>query len=225
LGFFQKISSQIRLLSKVESKLKIMVSEVKKISGRGIILIGDDIDTDRIIPARYLKAITFDGLGEGVFIDDRTALKGEHPFDQPQYQGANVLIVNRNFGCGSSREHAPQAIAKWGIQALIGESFAEIFFGNCVAMGIPCLTADAATVKKLQELVATNAQAAVTVNLETLEVQIGDYTAKVTMNEGTRSTFIAGTWDACGQLVANADQVRATAAKLPYVSWGKLAAS
>jgi 3-isopropylmalate/(R)-2-methylmalate dehydratase small subunit len=212
-------------LSKINSKLKIMVSEVKKISGRGIILIGDDIDTDRIIPARYLKAITFDGLGEGVFIDDRTALKGEHPFDQPQYQGANVLIVNRNFGCGSSREHAPQAIAKWGIQALIGESFAEIFFGNCVAMGIPCLTADAATVKKLQELVAANAQAAVTVNLETLEVQIGDYTAKVTMNEGTRSTFIAGTWDACGQLVANADQVRATAAKLPYVGWGKLAAS
>jgi 3-isopropylmalate/(R)-2-methylmalate dehydratase small subunit len=212
-------------LSKINSKLKIMVSEVKKISGRGIILIGDDIDTDRIIPARYLKAITFDGLGEGVFIDDRTALKGEHPFDQPQYQEANVLIVNRNFGCGSSREHAPQAIAKWGIQALIGESFAEIFFGNCVAMGIPCLTADAATVKKLQELVAANAQAAVTVNLETLEVQIGDYTAKVTMNEGTRSTFIAGTWDACGQLVANADQVRATAAKLPYVGWGKLAAS
>jgi 3-isopropylmalate/(R)-2-methylmalate dehydratase small subunit len=212
-------------LSKINSKLKIMVSEVKKISGRGIILIGDDIDTDRIIPARYLKAITFDGLGEGVFIDDRTALKGEHPFDQPQYQGANVLIVNRNFGCGSSREHAPQAIAKWGIQALIGESFAEIFFGNCVAMGIPCLTADAATVKKLQELVTANAQAAVTVNLETLEVQIGDYTAKVTMNEGTRSTFIAGTWDACGQLVANADQVRATAAKLPYVGWGKLAAS
>ncbi|MBE9199334.1 MULTISPECIES: 3-isopropylmalate dehydratase small subunit [unclassified Nodularia (in: cyanobacteria)] len=202
-----------------------MVSEVKKISGRGIILIGDDIDTDRIIPARYLKAITFDGLGEGVFIDDRTALKGEHPFDQSQYQGANVLIVNRNFGCGSSREHAPQAIAKWGIKALIGESFAEIFFGNCVAMGIPCLTADAATVKKLQTLVATNAQASMTVNLETLEVQIGDYTAKVAMNEGTRSTFIAGTWDACGQLVANAEEVRATAAKLPYVSWGKLAAS
>jgi len=202
-----------------------MVSEVKAVSGRGIPLVGNDIDTDRIIPARYLKAITFDGLGEGVFIDDRTALKGEHPFDQPQYQGAKVLIVNRNFGCGSSREHAPQAIAKWGIQALIGESFAEIFFGNCVAMGIPCLTADAATVKQLQELVATNPQAIVTVNLETLQVQIGDYTAPVAIGEGTRSTFIAGTWDACGQLVAQADQVRATAAKLPYVSWGKLAAS
>ncbi|MBE9053970.1 3-isopropylmalate dehydratase small subunit [Nostocales cyanobacterium LEGE 11386] len=196
-----------------------MVSEVKEISGRAVPLVGDDIDTDRIIPARYLKAITFDGLGEGAFIDDRKALNGEHPFDQPQYQGAKVLIVNRNFGCGSSREHAPQAIAKWGIQALIGESFAEIFFGNCVAMGIPCVTADAATVKQLQELVAANPQVSVTVNLENLQVQVGDYIAPVVMGEGTRSTFIAGTWDACGQLVANANQVRATAAKLPYVGW------
>jgi 3-isopropylmalate/(R)-2-methylmalate dehydratase small subunit len=202
-----------------------MVSEVKIVSGRGIPLVGNDIDTDRIIPARYLKAVTFDGLAEGAFIDDRTALKGEHPFDQPQYQGANILIVNRNFGCGSSREHAPQAIAKWGIQALIGESFAEIFFGNCVAMGIPCLTANAVSVKQLQDLVAANPQVAVTVNLETLQVQIGDYIAPAALGEGTRSTFISGTWDACGQLVANADQVRATAAKLPYVGWGNLAAS
>jgi 3-isopropylmalate/(R)-2-methylmalate dehydratase small subunit len=202
-----------------------MVSEVKTVSGRGVPLIGDDIDTDRIIPARYLKAITFDGLGEGAFIDDRTALKGEHPFDQAQYQGANILIVNRNFGCGSSREHAPQALAKWGIKALIGESFAEIFFGNCVAMGIPCVTADSATIKKLQELVTSNPQASVTVNLETLQVQIDDYTTPVSMSEGTRSTFISGTWDACGQLVANAEKVRATAGKLPYVAWGKLAAS
>ncbi|MBH8571586.1 3-isopropylmalate dehydratase small subunit [Nostocaceae cyanobacterium CENA369] len=202
-----------------------MESEVKTVSGRGIPLVGNDIDTDRIIPARYLKAITFDGLGEGAFIDDRQALKGEHPFDQPQYQGAKVLIVNRNFGCGSSREHAPQAIAKWGIQALVGESFAEIFFGNCVAMGIPCVTADAVIVKQLQQLVAANAQASVTVNLETLEVQIGDYTAPVSIGEGSRNMFVSGSWDACGQLVANTDQIKATATKLPYVSWGKLAAS
>ncbi len=202
-----------------------MVSEVKTVSGRGVPLVGNDIDTDRIIPARYLKAVTFDGLGEGVFIDDRKALKGEHPFDQSQYQGAKVLVVNRNFGCGSSREHAPQALAKWGIQALVGESFAEIFFGNCVAMGIPCVTADVANIKKLQELIAANPQVDVVVNLETLRVQIGDFTTLVVIGEGTRSTFISGTWDACGQLVANADQVRSTAAKLPYLGWGNLAAS
>jgi 3-isopropylmalate/(R)-2-methylmalate dehydratase small subunit len=200
-----------------------MVSEVKAVSGRGVPLIGDDIDTDRIIPARYLKAITFDGLGEGVFIDDRTALNGEHPFDKPQYQGAKVLIANRNFGCGSSREHAPQALAKWGICALVGESFAEIFFGNCVALGIPCVTADAAKVKQLQELVTANPQVEVTVNLENLQVQIGDFSTPVYIGEGSRKMFISGSWDACGQLVANAEQVRQTATKLPYVGWGKLA--
>ncbi|WP_071187637.1 3-isopropylmalate dehydratase small subunit [Trichormus sp. NMC-1] len=202
-----------------------MVSEVKQISGNAVPLIGNDIDTDRIIPARYLKAVTFDGLGEGVFIDDRKALNGQHPFDQSQYQGAKILIANRNFGCGSSREHAPQALAKWGIKAVIGESFAEIFFGNCVAMGIPCVTAPSETVKQLQELVTANPQASLTIDLEKLQVKIGDFTAPVVLGEGTRSTFISGTWDACGQLVANAEQVKTTAAKLPYIGWEILAAS
>ncbi|MCW9682963.1 3-isopropylmalate dehydratase small subunit [Dolichospermum planctonicum UHCC 0167] len=202
-----------------------MVSEVKQISSQAVPLLGNDIDTDRIIPARYLKAITFDDLREGVFVDDRKALNGEHPFDQIQYQGANILIVNRNFGCGSSREHAPQALAKWGIKALIGESFAEIFFGNCVAMGIPCVTAEAEVVQQLQELVIANPQEVVSISLEKLQVEIGDFTASLVMSEGTRSAFIAGTWDACGQLVANAQQVKATAAKLPYIAWGNLAAS
>ena len=202
-----------------------MVSEVKQISANGVPLIGNDIDTDRIIPARYLKAVTFDGLGEAVFIDDRKALNGEHPFDQIHYQGAKILIANRNFGCGSSREHAPQALAKWGIKALIGESFAEIFFGNCVAMGIPCVTAPSEIVKQLQELVITNPQEVVTITLEKLQVQIGDFTVSVVMSEGTRTAFVSGTWDACGQLVANAPQVKATAAKLPYIAWGNLAAS
>mgnify|MGYP001580751768 CR=1 FL=1 len=200
-----------------------MVSEVKSVSGRGIPLVGNDIDTDRIIPARYLRCVTFDGLGEHAFADDRIALKGQHAFDQPQYQGAKILVVNRNFGCGSSREHAPQAIAKWGIQALIGESFAEIFFGNCVAMGIPCVTADNATVKQLQEILTDNPQALMTVNLETMQVQIGDFTAPISMGEGAKNMFVAGTWDACGQLVASSEQVRATAAKLPYMSWSGVA--
>jgi 3-isopropylmalate/(R)-2-methylmalate dehydratase small subunit len=202
-----------------------MVSEIKQISDRAVPLIGDDIDTDRIIPARYLKAITFEGLGEGAFIDDRTALNGQHPFDLPQYQGAKVLIVNRNFGCGSSREHAPQALAKWGIKAIIGESFAEIFFGNCVAMGIPCVTSEQSIVKQLQELVTTNPQSLVIIDVENLQVKINDLTFPVSMNEGTKTVFVSGTWDACGQLVANAEKVKVTAGTLPYISWGKLAAS
>jgi 3-isopropylmalate/(R)-2-methylmalate dehydratase small subunit len=202
-----------------------MVSEVKQISGNAVPLIGNDIDTDRIIPARYLKAVTFDGLGEAVFIDDRKALNGEHPFDQIHYQGAKILIANRNFGCGSSREHAPQALAKWGIKALIGESFAEIFFGNCVAMGIPCVTAPSEVVKQLQELVIGNPQEVITITLEKLQVQIGDFTVSVVMSEGTRTAFVSGTWDACGQLVANAPQVKAIATKLPYIAWGNLAVS
>ena len=197
-----------------------MLNKINKISDRALPLVGDDIDTDRIIPARYLKAITFDGLGEGAFIDDRKALNGQHPFDLPQYQGAKVLIVNRNFGCGSSREHAPQALAKWGIRGIIGESFAEIFFGNCVAMGIPCVTAESGIVRRLQELVTADPQALVTIDVENLQVQIHDLTLPVFMGQGTKTAFVSGTWDACGQLVANAVQVTAVASQLPYIAWG-----
>jgi 3-isopropylmalate/(R)-2-methylmalate dehydratase small subunit len=195
------------------------MNKIQLISGNSIPLIGNDIDTDRIIPARYLRSITFDGLGQHAFIDDRTGLQGQHPFDQPQYQNAKILIVNRNFGCGSSREHAPQAIAKWGINALIGESFAEIFFGNCVAIGIPCLTATTNDVKYLQEIVTKNPQTPTTINLESMEVQCGDFTAPVSIGEGARNMFISGTWDACGQLVAQTEQIQATASRLPYMSW------
>lgn len=202
-----------------------MVSEIKSVSGRGIPLIGDDIDTDRIIPARFLRCVTFDGLGEHVFKDDRTALKGTHPFDQPQYQGAKILVVNRNFGCGSSREHAPQAIAKWGVTTLIGESFAEIFFGNCVAIGVPCLTASSAAVKQLQEILTSNPQVLMSVNLETMQVECGDFSAPISMGEGAKNMFVSGTWDACGQLVAQATSIQTIAAKLPYVSWSNLTIS
>jgi 3-isopropylmalate/(R)-2-methylmalate dehydratase small subunit len=130
-----------------------------------------------------------------------------------------VLVVNRNFGCGSSREHAPQAIAKWGIKALIGESFAEIFFGNCVAMGVPCVTADPDTVRQLQERIAANPQATVEIDLEAQQVRIEDFTAPIQLGEGPRQMFVTGTWDACGQLVANADQINATAQRLAYMAW------
>lgn len=196
-----------------------MVSEVKAVSGHGIPLVGNDIDTDRIIPARFLRCVTFDGLGAQVFADDRAQLKGAHPFDLPQYQGAKVLVVNGNFGCGSSREHAPQAIAKWGISAIVGESFAEIFFGNCLAMGLPCVTADPSVTKQLQELLTANPQLEVTVDLQAMQVQCGDFSAPVSMGDGARQMLVAGTWDACGQLVAQAQQIRSTSERLPYVAW------
>jgi 3-isopropylmalate/(R)-2-methylmalate dehydratase small subunit len=197
-----------------------MNSEVKVISGQGIPLVGNDIDTDRIIPARFLRCVTFDGLGEQAFADDRTQANGEHPFDHPQYQGANILVVNGNFGCGSSREHAPQALSKWGIQALVGESFAEIFFGNCVVIGIPCMTAKPETVKQLQALLQENPQAPITVDLEAMQVSCGDFQSDVSLGEGARQMLTTGTWDSCGQLIAQREQIRATAAKLPYIDWG-----
>ncbi len=199
------------------------MSQVKSIAGRGIPLTGNDIDTDRIIPARFLRCVTFDGLGAQVFADDRAQTQGQHAFDQPQYQGATLLVVNRNFGCGSSREHAPQAIAKWGIKALIGESFAEIFFGNCVAMGVPCVTAAPADVQRLQSWLTELPQDPIKLDLEALEVYFGHNAAPVFMSEGVRNMFLNGTWDACGQLVAQIEQVRQTANRLPYVSWGQSA--
>lgn len=196
-----------------------MGSEVQHIIGRGLPLVGDDIDTDRIIPARFLRCVTFDGLGEHAFEDDRAQSQGQHPFDQPQYQGAKVLVVNRNFGCGSSREHAPQAIAKWGITAIIGESFAEIFFGNCVAMGIPCLTADSATVATLQAKIKADPTQDLTVDVVGKQVTYGDWSASLTLADGPHQMLTSGTWDACGQLVDRAEQVKATAAQLPYLTW------
>jgi 3-isopropylmalate/(R)-2-methylmalate dehydratase small subunit len=163
--------------------------------------------------------VTFDGLGEQVFADDRLALGGSHPFDHPQYQEATILVVNRNFGCGSSREHAPQAIARWGIKALLGESYAEIFFGNCVAIGIPCLTATSAVVNQVQAQLEADPKTPVTLDLVTQTVTVGGNSEAVVMAEGVRQAFLAGTWDACGQLVANAAAIRATAARLPYVTW------
>lgn len=197
------------------------MSQVQSVSGRGVPLVGNDIDTDRIIPARFLRCVTFDGLGAQVFADDRVQANGQHPFDLPQYQDASLLAVNRNFGCGSSREHAPQAIAKWGIKALVGESFAEIFFGNCVAMGIPCVTATPEDVQTLQAWLAANPQTAITLDLEAMQVKFGEASIPVAMGEGSRNMFLSGTWDACGQLTAQATQIQQTAAKLPYMSWGK----
>ncbi len=200
------------------------MSQVSQVIGRGIPLPGDDIDTDRIIPARFLRCVTFDGLGNQVFADDRAQLQGQHPFDQPQYAGAEILVVNRNFGCGSSREHAPQAIAKWGIKAIIGESFAEIFFGNCLAMGIPCVTVDTATARALQTQITENPQRVITVDIAQRQVTCGNFSAPIAIAEGPHQMFVEGTWDACGQLVAQASAIQQTAERLPYIHWQQTAA-
>lgn len=200
------------------------MSQVKTVQGRGLPLTGDDIDTDRIIPARFLKCVTFDGLGEQVFADDRAQLAGQHAFDQPQYQEAEILVVNRNFGCGSSREHAPQAIARWGIKALIGESFAEIFFGNCLAMGVPCVTVSAEVAQQLQAAIAEQPQTPLAIDLDAMTVTMGNFSAPVTLADGPRQMFTQGTWDATGQLVSQGEAIKATAAKLPYVNWQRQSA-
>lgn len=195
------------------------MSQISVVTGRGLPLRGNDIDTDRIIPARFLRCVTFEGLGQSVFADDRQQLQGQHPFDQPQYQGAKLLVVNANFGCGSSREHAPQAIMRWGIQALIGESFAEIFFGNCITNGVPCVTATAADLEALQTALEQDPQLDLTLNLETLTLTYGQQSFTVTLNEGARQTLITGKWDSCGQLIQDFDTIHQTAQQLPYLHW------
>jgi len=195
------------------------MSQVKQIQGKALPLVGDDIDTDRIIPARFLRCVTFDGLGEYVFADDRQQQGGEHPFDLPQYQQATILVVNRNFGCGSSREHAPQAIIKWGIKGIIGESFAEIFLGNCLANGVPCVTADHGQISALQKAIGDNPELVVDLNLAQSLVSYGDTSFPVILSDGAQQMLLDGQWDTCGQLVQNQAQISATAEKLPYLQW------
>ena len=188
--------------------------------GRAIPLPGNDIDTDRIIPARYLKAITFDGLGEAAFIDERAAEQAAgrtHPLDDARYAGGSILVVGRNFGCGSSREHAPQALQRYGIRALVGESFAEIFAGNCTVLGIPAVRAAAADVARLQELVGQLPETEVTVDLEAQMVTAGALQCAATLPEGARHAMVRGTWDSTTLLLANRDRIAATAGRLPYL--------
>jgi len=188
------------------------MTAIQRITGRGLPLRGNDIDTDRIIPARFLRCVTFEGLGAHVFADDRA--QGAHPFDQPQYQGAKILVVNANFGCGSSREHAPQALNRWGIRAIIGESFAEIFAGNCLALGLPVVTTSAAVVAQLQDRLTANPTAELTLDIAQLTLSAADQTWPVRMETGVQQSLCQGTWDACAQLLANREAILATAARL-----------
>ena len=191
-------------------------SSVTRASGRGIPVRGNDIDTDRIIPARYLRKITFEGLGEFVFEDDRKTT--DHPFDDARYPGASILVVNANFGCGSSREHAPQAIMRWGIRAIVGESFAEIFQGNCTAMGLPCVTASAASIRTLMDAIESDPTREITVDLDAKSLACGDLGVEVSIPDGDRIQLLEGTWDATGMLLDGRETVRTVARNLPYIS-------
>jgi len=189
----------------------------RQISGRGIPVTGNDIDTDRIIPARFLKAVTFEGMGEHAFEDARKQ-NPEHPFAQAVYQGASVLVVGQNFGCGSSREHAPQALMRWGIRAIVGGSFGEIFFGNCVMLGIPCLVVTQADLEWLQEAIGRSPREPVVGDVEKQEVRFGDRVITATVPDGPRNQLVAGTWDSTAVLLEAGPAIEATAKKLPYVS-------
>jgi len=189
--------------------------------GHGVPLRGNDIDTDRIIPARYLRCVTFDGLGEHAFADDRTQLKSAgrvHPFDDPQYAGGDILVVGNNFGCGSSREHAPQSLQKWGIKVILGVSFAEIFFNNNIALGVPCLTLSVADADYLQGLIEDNPSLEVEINLESMTVVAAECSFDISIPEGARQMFLRGTWDATGQLLGNLDRVREQSTRVPYLN-------
>ena len=190
---------------------------IVRVSGRGLVLRGDDIDTDRIIPACFLKCVSFEALGEQAFAHDRLELEGAHPFDRDEHQGASILVVNDNFGCGSSREHAPQALMRWGIRAVIGVSFAEIFYGNCLALGIPCATACAEDIHKLQDAVEADPTAEWTLDLESLTVSDGAMTQSLALGGGALDMLRSGHWDATWQLVARDAELTRTMAALPYL--------
>jgi 3-isopropylmalate/(R)-2-methylmalate dehydratase small subunit len=189
---------------------------ITTVSGRGLPLRGDDIDTDRIMPARFLRAVTFEGLEQHLFEDDRKTTK--HPFDDARYWGASVLIVGSNFGCGSSREHAPQALQRWGIKAVIGESFAEIFFGNSVMIGLPCVTASGEDVRRLLDLVERTPESEIRIDLGAGTCDAGGIRCAVSMPPNVRDAFATGAWDTTGLLLDRYDEVNATSARLPYVS-------
>ena len=195
--------------------------QITRITGRAIPMRGNDIDTDRIIPARFLRAITFEGMEAHLFEDDRKMGgpgHNRHPFDVPAYQGASILLVNRNFGCGSSREHAPQAIRRWGIEAIVGESFAEIFFGNSTMIGMPCVTASAADVKALQELIERDPKTEIKIDLGAGTCEAGSFRCAVSLPVNVRDAFATGAWDTTGQLLDRYEEVNAKAARLPYVA-------
>ena len=197
------------------------LAKITSITGRGLTVPGNDIDTDRIIPARFLKAVTFDGLGEGLFADARKAITAAgqiHPLDDPRFRGAQILLSGANFGCGSSREHAPQAIRKFGFNAVIAESYAEIFFGNSTTIGLACVSADRVDIARIAAAIEADSAVEVTVDLVANEIRFGGQKAPLTLRDSARDALINGRWDSIGELLDGREAVLATAGRLPYLA-------
>ena len=201
-------------------KFQAPVGPISKIVGKSIVLIGDDIDTDRIIPARFLKCVNFDNLGKSVFEDDRKDLKGKHPFDLESNKESSILIVNSNFGCGSSREHAPQALLRWGIRAIIGESFAEIFYCNCIAIGIPCFTLPKKLVKNIQENKNIN-NSLCEINIKESTFKSAFFNFDLEIKISSKNMFLSGEWDATSTLLANKKLIEKKINDLPYTKFNQ----
>jgi 3-isopropylmalate/(R)-2-methylmalate dehydratase small subunit len=196
------------------------IVRITRISGAAVPIHGNDIDTDRIIPARYLKEVTFTRMGEYPFFDERfdaSGKKKDHPFNDPEYKGASILFVNKNFGCGSSREHAPQALYRFGIQAIVGESFAAIFAGNCTMMGLPTVTVGAKEIERLMKSVEENPRTEYAVDLESKTLSYGNQKIAIDLPETYRTALMTGSWDSTAMLRANLDRIKETASKLPYM--------
>jgi 3-isopropylmalate/(R)-2-methylmalate dehydratase small subunit len=198
------------------------LDKITQVGGTAVYVPGSDIDTDRIIPARFMKCVTFDGLGEYFFYDVRhrpedDSLVEEHPLNDPRFKGAKVLLSGVNFGCGSSREHAPQALYRFGLRAVIAESFAEIFFGNCATLGIPCVTATTEDVKKLGALIQANPQLEVIVDVEKCRVFFGDENFTVHIPDTARDALISGQWDPIAELLEAESKVAETAQQVAYL--------
>ena len=194
--------------------------KILKVSGKCISLVGDDIDTDRIIPARFLKCVDFESLGNAVFEDDRRDLKGKHPFDLESNQNAHILLVNSNFGCGSSREHAPQALMRWGIKAIIGESFAEIFYSNCIAIGVPCFTLAKKDIQSFQ-IRAEKENLFLEIDIKNAIAREGAKTHNLEIKESSKNMFISGEWDATSTLLNNIKLIETKMYDLPYINFYK----
>lgn len=199
---------------------KMALEKITTVTGRGVYVAGDDIDTDRIIPARFMKCVTFDGLGEYMFHDVRffeDGLQKPHPLNDPRFGGSSILLSGENFGCGSSREHAPQAMYRFGIRAVIAESFAEIFFGNSTTLGMPCVEATGEQIARMAALIEADPSTRITVDVENSTVTCGEEVFHVNVRESAREALVGGRWDPIAELLEADDAIRQTASRLPYL--------